>query len=58
MARRLGELPETNAAFGAGELSEDQVAVVCRHAPERIDTQVAELARHATVPQLRRILGS
>ena len=33
MARRLPELPETRAAFEAGELSEDQVALICRHAP-------------------------
>lgn len=33
MARRLAELPEAAAAFRAGELSEDQVAVVARHAP-------------------------
>lgn len=29
MARRLDELPETAAALEAGEVSEDQVAVVC-----------------------------
>ena len=33
MARRLKELPETKAAMEAGELCEDQVAVICRHAP-------------------------
>ncbi|HVF13822.1 MAG TPA: DUF222 domain-containing protein [Acidimicrobiales bacterium] len=42
MARRLGELPETKAAMEAGELGEDQVAVICRHAPAGIDAQVAE----------------
>src|SRR5688572_1005180 len=45
MARRLGELPETRKAFEAGELCEDQVAVVCRHAPASVDAQAAELAR-------------
>ncbi|MEA2717169.1 MAG: hypothetical protein QOI99_1486, partial [Actinomycetota bacterium] len=58
MSRRLGELPETKAAMEAGELCEDQVAVVCRHVPAAIDGQAAELARSATVVQLRRVLGS
>ncbi len=58
MARRLKELPETKAAMEAGELSEDQVAVLCRHAPTHIDGQAAELARSATVAQLGRVLGS
>ena len=58
MARRLGELPQTRAALEAGELTEDQVAVVCRHVPAAVDAQAAELARSATVVQLRRILGS
>ena len=57
MARRLGELPETRSALEAGELSEDQVAVVCRHAPAHVDAQASELARSATVTQLRRVLG-
>ena len=57
MARRLGELPETRAAFEAGSLSEDQVGLVCRHAPAEIDAQVAELAQTTTVPQLARVLG-
>ena len=58
MARRLSELPETKAAMAAGELGEDQVAVICRHAPTHIDAQAAELARSATVAQLGRVLGS
>jgi len=57
MARRLGELPATKAAMQAGELCEDQVAVICRHAPTTIDGQAAELARSATVVQLGRVLG-
>ncbi|MGH9224908.1 MAG: DUF222 domain-containing protein [Acidimicrobiales bacterium] len=57
MARRLGELPETKKAFEAGEVTEDQVAVVCRHIPASVDGEAAELARVATVPQLRRALG-
>ena len=57
MARRRSELPVTVAALGAGELSEDQVAVVCRRAPASVDAEVAELARSATVAQLRRVLS-
>ena len=34
------------------------MAVICRHAPAGIDGQAAELARSATVVQLRRVLGS
>jgi hypothetical protein len=58
MARRLAELPETKAAFDNGELCEDQVAVVCQHAPASVDAEAATLARSATVVQLRRVLGS
>ena len=56
MARRLGELPETKAALEAGELAEDQVAVICRHAPTDAEASVADFARYATVSQLRRVL--
>ncbi len=56
MARRLSELPHTASALGAGELSEDQVAVVCRHTPAHADAEVATFARHATVSQLARTL--
>ncbi len=58
MARRLGELPETKAALEAGEVSEDQAAVVVRRAPAHVDGEVATLARAATVVQLRRALSS
>ena len=44
MARRRSELPVTSAAFEAGELGEDQVSVICRHAPAGVDAEVAELA--------------
>jgi hypothetical protein len=57
MARRLPELPVTAAAFGAGELAEDQVAVICRHVPAHNDAEAATLARSGTVAQLRRTLG-
>ncbi len=58
MARRLDELPETRAGLEGGELSEDQVAVVCRHVPPAADDQAATLAGSATVVQLQRVLGS
>jgi len=57
MARRLGELPETQAAFDAGELGEDSVGLICRLAPAAVDADVAELARNTTVTQLRRVLN-
>jgi hypothetical protein len=57
MARRLGELPVTRAAIEAGELCEDQVAVICRHVPAAHDAEAATLASSATVVQLRRVLG-
>lgn len=56
MARRVAELPETVSALQAGELSEDQAAVVCRHAPAYADAEVATLARETTVSQLARTL--
>ncbi|MDQ6798379.1 MAG: 13E12 repeat family protein, partial [Actinomycetota bacterium] len=51
MSRCLPELPETRAALEAGELAEDQVAVVCRHTPAHNDAEAAELACSATVAQ-------
>ncbi|PZS16108.1 MAG: hypothetical protein DLM54_11660, partial [Acidimicrobiales bacterium] len=57
MARRLGELPETRAALEAGELGEDQVAVICHHTPSAYDAEAAIVAREATVGQLQRILS-
>lgn len=57
MARRLGDLPETRAALVAGELSEDQVKVVCRHTPVANDSAVAAFAKEATVSQLGRTLN-
>lgn len=56
IARRLPELRETVSALRAGELSEDQVAVVCGHAPADADAEVATFARQATVSQLSRTL--
>lgn len=56
MARRLHELPATEAAFAAGELAEDSVALICQLAPAAVESDVAELARNTTVTQLRRVL--
>jgi hypothetical protein len=56
MARRLGELPETKAAFDSGELGEDSLGVICGSAPTEVDADVAELAKNTTVTQLRRVL--
>jgi len=57
MARRLPELPETRGALQAGELAEDQVAVICRYTPVRNDVEAADLGRVATVAQLKRTLS-
>ncbi len=57
IARRLGELPETRAAFDAGELGEDSVGLICRLAPIEVEADVAQLARNTTVTQLRRVLN-
>jgi len=57
MARRLPELPKTRTALEAGELAEDQVAVICRHTPARNDAEAADLGRVATVAQLKRTLS-
>ena len=57
MATRIGELPEIHAAHGRGELSEDQVAVISRHAPSSLDAEAVALGRESTVTQLRRVLG-
>jgi len=57
MANRLGELPATRAALEAGSLSEDQAAVVCRHAPASTDAEMAAFAQRATVSQLTRSLS-
>jgi hypothetical protein len=56
LAQRLALYPCVREAFCAGELSEDQVEVICRHTPPACDSDVAELARQLTVPQLRSLL--
>jgi hypothetical protein len=57
VARRHGELTSVMAEFAKGQLSLDQVAVVARYAPAHVEASVAELAVHASVPQLRRALS-
>ncbi|CAN5734909.1 HNH endonuclease signature motif containing protein [soil metagenome] len=58
MAKRLREeLPVTRASFEAGELAEDQVATIARHIPAHNEAEAAEVARYATVAQLRRVYG-
>ena len=56
VATRRTELPAAAEALGAGELSLDQVSVVARHVPGDYQGALTALARHATVPQLRRVV--
>jgi hypothetical protein len=57
VARRSTELPVTLAAFSDGELSVDQVVTVSRHTPAHNDAEACELAKSATVSQLRSALS-
>lgn len=57
-ARALDALSVTSRLFQAGELGEDQTALIVRHTDAEHDAQVAELAASLTVPQLRRVLPS
>src|SRR5215217_7597782 len=56
MAERMAELPVTFEAFQAGELAEDQVAVLVRYLPAANDAEGVALAKELTVPVLRRTL--
>jgi hypothetical protein len=56
-ARRAGELPVTVAAFADGQLSVDQVVTVARYTPAHNDAEVCELAKSASVSQLRNVLS-
>jgi Domain of unknown function (DUF222)/HNH endonuclease len=58
IASRSHELPVTLQSFAEGEVSIDQVAVVAKFTPARNDVEVAGIAKHATVSQLRAKLGS
>jgi hypothetical protein len=55
-ARRRDQLPETLAGMAEGLLSEDQVAVIARKAPDGMDHHFAGLARNASVSQLHTAL--
>ena len=57
VARRRAEQPDTAAALRAGELSLDAAAVVAHHVPAGYQASMTHLARHATVPQLRRAVS-
>ncbi len=57
VARRRVELPEARVALRRGRLSLDQVAVVAHHVPQSHQRSMTDLARHATVPQLRRAVS-
>lgn len=57
VARRRAELPDAAAAVSAGELSLDAAAVVAHHVPASHQASMTHLARHATVPQLRRAVS-
>lgn len=57
VARRRAELPRARVALRQGQLSLDQVAVVAHHVPQTHQQSMTELARHATVPQLRRLVS-
>jgi hypothetical protein len=57
-ARALAVLPQCRAAFGAGEISEDHVAVIVHaQVTPHHDGEVLGLARYATVGQLRHALS-
>jgi hypothetical protein len=56
VARRVGELPSLWAALRAGEISLDQAAVVAKYAPPELDGSATQLARVATVSQLKTLL--
>ena len=58
IASRSNELPVTLKSFADGEVSIDQVAVVTKFTPARNDSEVAGIAKYATVSQLRAKLGS
>ncbi len=56
VAKALGGLPEIEAEFAAGCLSYSKVRALTRIADQRSETELLELARHATAAQLERIV--
>lgn len=57
IARRTVSLPALTRGLDDGDLSIGQASVIARYTPDDFDDDVVELARHATVPQLRRVLS-
>ena len=57
-ARRKAELPTTFAALADGDLSIDQVATIAKHVPSHNEGEACELAKSATVAQLRHVLST
>ncbi|MBO1765675.1 HNH endonuclease signature motif containing protein [Allobranchiibius sp. GilTou38] len=57
IARRTRSLPGLARGLDDGELSIGQAAVIAKYTPDGFDDSVVELARHATVTQLRRALA-
>jgi predicted alpha/beta hydrolase family esterase len=55
VARALGDLPEIHAAFARGELSYSKVRALTRVATPEVESELVEMARHATAAQLERI---
>jgi hypothetical protein len=53
VANRLGEFPRCAAGMREGRLSLDQVGVIAARAGQGSDAHYADLARHASVNQLR-----
>jgi len=56
VARCLAELPEIRAGFARGELSYAKVRALTRVADPESESELLELARHATAAQLERIV--
>ncbi|MCB0964309.1 MAG: DUF222 domain-containing protein [Acidimicrobiales bacterium] len=56
LAKRADELPCLLGALRAGEISLDQAAVVARHIHPDYDRSATELAKSASVAQLRKVM--
>lgn len=56
VAKRRDDLVSAFKAFAEGMFSLDQMSLICRHCPTGYDEGVVEVAKHATIPQLRHIL--
>ena len=57
IAGRLEDLPVAAEAVGAGDLSEEQMRLVCEKTPQERDGEVTHWAKVMLFPQLRRILA-